>query len=296
MPCPTLPYRSDKMLRFKKSVLDSRQADTENERAKTGKRYLVVSTVIVLTFTLSLFMAGTFTAGSYMSSGSVEALTVKGESGDGKACWCLHQYYYYTKDQKKSGYWLRKGAMAGDLCAQYNYACFYLDDDNVVKSKSQGREELDLLKKAADQDHENAQRKLGHLYREGRYVARDLKKSEYWFRRAVDNGSIYAMEALARNLLESRNDQESLIEAYMLTAIAIERLTRQDYKVTAQENRERQKIIRQKMEKQGFDVPALVRAAEDRAAVDQAKIPVKPFITMDYGDGFFKNCEELAKK
>lgn len=257
---------------------------------------LVVATVVIL-FRIAWWVYPV----RFLSGKSVAALTAKGEKGDQEACWCLRQYYRFTQDDEQSDFWLEKGARAGELNALYHYSTSFLKRSNAdlagkAEFKARVEEKLALLKKAADLDHEEAQWKLGHLYWYGKYVRRDLTKGEYWYRRAVNNGSTDAMKELSRNLYSSRNDRESLIEAYMLSVIVGQRLLQGEYKNAAERASEDQEIIRDKMKKLGFDAPALVKMAEARAVAKQKEIPAASRFPSGFKREFFEKCEEYAKK
>lgn len=100
---------------------------------------------------------------------------------------------------------LRKEADAGDPDAQFLLAEAYLagGDPNVLPRDDE--QAVHFYQKAADQDHPEAQAKLGELYWGGNCgLPKDVTKAAYWYRRAERNGHHEALVSLA--LIHSNAD------------------------------------------------------------------------------------------
>lgn len=100
---------------------------------------------------------------------------------------------------------LRKEADAGNPDAQYLLAEAYLvgGDPNVLPRDHE--QAVNFYQKAADQDHPEAQAKLGELYWGGNCgLPKDVTKAAYWYRRAERNGHHEALVSLA--LIHSNAD------------------------------------------------------------------------------------------
>lgn len=204
--------------------------------------------------------------GFQLTSDELVQLKKIAEQGDAEACWCL--YRYYEEDEEDSTYWLRKGSILGDPRAQYLLASTLLNSkpsDADVNSK----EALILLRKAADQNEIIAQKVLGDYYYQGKFVARDWKQSEYWYRRSATNGCVTAILPLSI-VLTDNNNFNGLVEAYKWTVIDLSRNSQQisyNNKIKQQ-----QLLIIEKAKKLGFDVSLLKQTATAQAAKDEKKI------------------------
>ena len=102
------------------------------------------------------------------------------------------------------------------------------ETEKLIKESKQANENgdydkvIDLLRQAAALGDAAAMEFLGEIYKNGDLdVKSDLKKSNYYFIKAADNGSVYAMEQLAGNYRDGdgvREDQEKSIKYFQMAA------------------------------------------------------------------------------
>jgi len=81
--------------------------------------------------------------------------------------------------------WLKKAAEQGEAIAQYMLAFFYFDGNHVPKDFDKG---FKLILKAAEQGNVDAQLTLGGMYARGTDVPRDFEKAAEWCRKAAAQG------------------------------------------------------------------------------------------------------------
>jgi TPR repeat protein len=113
-----------------------------------------------------------------------------------------------NNENDKQGYeWLAKASIGlqkladqGDHDAQYKLALLYFtglvkgEEDNPYHIDE--KKVVDLVKKAANGENVSSQFRLSVLHRYGIAVNRSNEKSVEWLRKAADNGSVYAANAL----------------------------------------------------------------------------------------------------
>lgn len=89
------------------------------------------------------------------------------------------------------------GARAGVAAAQYELARIYLDKDMGDACFIGGANPYigceRWLKKAAEQNYIYAEELLADKYYEGAYIVKDVKAAIYWYEKAANQGSVYAM-------------------------------------------------------------------------------------------------------
>ena len=89
------------------------------------------------------------------------------------------------------------GARAGVAAAQYELARIYLDKDMGDACFVGGANPYigceRWLKKAAEQNYIYAEELLADKYYEGVYIVKDVKAAIYWYEKAANQGSVYAM-------------------------------------------------------------------------------------------------------
>jgi hypothetical protein len=146
----------------------------------------------------------------------VKELTRLVESGDADACWCLS--WNYMEEGEPERYWLRKAADSGHPKAEYRLY-------SILKgqNKDQNKKAFELLRRSAEQNDAFSENELGEVYHKGEIVTRDFERAEYWYRRAANAGSAFAMFNLSKVLLEVKNDKAAIIESYKWSAIAMSR-------------------------------------------------------------------------
>lgn len=100
---------------------------------------------------------------------------------------------------------LRKEAEAGDPDAQFLLAEAYLVGGDPYVLPRDDEQAVHFYQKAADQNHPEAQAKLGELYWGGNCgLPKDVTKAAYWYRRAEKNGHHEALVSIA--LIHSNAD------------------------------------------------------------------------------------------
>lgn len=78
-------------------------------------------------------------------------------------------------------------------------------------------------KKIADQGNAEAQRKLGHMYRNGWGVPENYIRSVIWYRRAAKQGDRLAQRNLAESYYHGEGVERNLISAYVWFSMASRR-------------------------------------------------------------------------
>ncbi|MDD4591752.1 MAG: tetratricopeptide repeat protein [Parabacteroides sp.] len=222
----------------------------------------IISIIIVLFLSISCSVDH---SGYQLTKDELQKLESKAEHGDAEACWCL--YIYYEEDKEKSIYWLRKGAKYGERRSQYLLGSLLLQE----QSEKEIIEGLELLKKAAEQGDDTAQERLGEYYKDGKYISANLKKSEYWYRKSANQGSLTAMVKLSDILTANREDRVSLKEAYKWAAIAL--LRAGTGTSLNREIKQHQVDIVEKAKKANLNIITLKQEAEEQAKIENKRIP-----------------------
>jgi TPR repeat protein len=222
---------------------------------------------IFITFTIMCVLSCQDHRGYQLNNNELSQLEKIGEEGDIEVCWCL--YLYYEEDEDSSMYWLKKGAINGDPNAQYLWASLTLH--KKMPDKKLIEEGLIILKKAAEKDEPTAQEELGYYYYQGKFVERDLKQSEYWYRRSAMNGYSNSFYPLSKVLTE-KNNFDGLIEAYTWLLIDIDLSGLKPGKYGYEENKKQQLVIIEKVKKQGFNESSIKKTAEEQAIKKKSEI------------------------
>jgi len=205
--------------------------------------------------------------GYQLDNNELTRLEKIGEEGDTEACWCLS--LYYEEDEASSMYWLKKGAIKGDPNAQYLWASFTLG--RKMPDKKLIEEGLMMLRKAAEKDEPTAQEVLGDYYYQGKFVERDLKQSEYWYRKSAMNGYSNSFYPLSKVLTE-KNNFAGLAEAYKWLLIDIELSGLKPGKYGYDDNKKQQLVIIEKVKKLEFNESSFKKVAEEQAIKEKSKI------------------------
>lgn len=115
------------------------------------------------------------------------------ERGHVKAQISLAELYYaglgVMEDKENAIYWLSEAAFTSDVAAQFQLGQISLYD-------GQEEDAVFWFGKAAEQGYREAQSSLAQLYASGRGVKLDLKLAMYWYKKAIDQGDIWAMMLL----------------------------------------------------------------------------------------------------
>lgn len=92
---------------------------------------------------------------------------------------------------------MTNGARAGVAAAQYELARIYIDKEMGDACFIGGANPYigceRWLKKAAEQNYIYAEELLADKYYEGAYIVKDVKAAIYWYEKAANQGSVYAM-------------------------------------------------------------------------------------------------------
>ena len=98
------------------------------------------------------------------------------------------------QDKKKAIYWFEQAANQGFAWAQYNLAMRYKGstDNNKINERKR------LLQLSAEQDIGDAQYELALCYEQGKGTNQNSKSAFYWMKRAVDNNVEEAKPVLGR--------------------------------------------------------------------------------------------------
>ena len=126
----------------------------------------------------------------------INTLTQKANSGDAVAMRKLGYEYLIgkniQKDEKKAFQLFRAAVWEGDLNAtiyidkEMGDACFIGGANPYIGCER-------WLKKAAEQNYIYAEELLADKYYEGAYIVKDVKAAIYWYEKAANQGSVYAM-------------------------------------------------------------------------------------------------------
>lgn len=114
---------------------------------------------------------------------SFEWMQKAAAQNDGHAWYRLAEYYKEgvgtDKDEAKVKECFYKGALAGNVDAQFEYGMIEYDNKNYIEA-------LPWLVNAAEQGQHKAQFILGVMYREGYGVSKDNEKANEWFAKAAE--------------------------------------------------------------------------------------------------------------
>jgi hypothetical protein len=123
---------------------------------------------------------------------TVEQIKADAERGNPVAQDKLGDIYRNSGNCETAVLWYRKAAPHGILNSQYQLAHILLSWANSSTTKpamvaEHSDEALPWLAKAANQGEGNGQYELGQIYREGRYVAKDLPEAYKWLSLAAQS-------------------------------------------------------------------------------------------------------------
>ncbi|MBF0438649.1 MAG: sel1 repeat family protein [Magnetococcales bacterium] len=133
-------------------------------------------------------------AGFCDDSSDIVRLREKAEEGDANSQYSLGNMYKggrggLYKDCRQAAYWYRKAADQNHLEAQINLGISYATGHGVPKDDGQA---LAWYRKAADQGHVGAQYILGVFYTTKSSNSDDDKKAVEWYRKAAEQGHTQA--------------------------------------------------------------------------------------------------------
>jgi TPR repeat protein len=102
---------------------------------------------------------------------------------------------------------VRTRAMRGEVIAQHTLgSMLYYGASDLAQA-------IDWLRKAAAQDHGDAEFQLGQIYEFGFGVAPDDREALAWYRRASDHGSAAAQRMIGEHYRRGRGVQQDELEA-----------------------------------------------------------------------------------
>ncbi len=201
---------------------------------------------------INQFLTALFTAGiafSTFAAEDINTLTRKALQGNPDAQYELSQRYQYgingvQKDFTLSLNWKEKAEKGwfnqnlekyeltpNDADVQYRLSDHYLNGKGVKQDVVKG---IELLKKAAKQNHAAAQNNLGMIYFTGEKARQDLHQAKTLFGLACDNGStqgcknyqheklqnLTEINPLERIFNENRNEILVVLGAIVLVSVA----------------------------------------------------------------------------
>jgi TPR repeat protein len=112
-------------------------------------------------------------------------------------CYSDNTSYSNNKDQDKSAQQHQEVPQQEQYNAEEHFA---LANIYIEGSGEKRAEAIQHFTAAATQGHTEAQYKLGVLYEEGRFVAKDIDVAYYWYGRAAQQGHQDALKRLRQNL------------------------------------------------------------------------------------------------
>ena len=139
----------------------------------------------------------------------VQSIQLAAEQGNAEAQFFLAGMYFegqgIGKDERKAREWCQKAAAQGYAPAQINLGRMYADGYGGLAKDE--RKALEWFRKAAEQGHPIAQDIVGDAYRDGFGVAKDIKRANEWWGKAMpglrtlaEQGSPEAQSRLAGGL------------------------------------------------------------------------------------------------
>lgn len=110
-----------------------------------------------------------------------------------------------VKNDKEAAQWFKKGALHGNIEAQYQYGNSLFKGVGVLQNY---KDAIYWIEKAARSGYVKAQYDLGNIYRFKSGVANDDKRAYLWFTLAAGQGSMEA--AIGRDQIEGRLKPEEI--------------------------------------------------------------------------------------
>jgi TPR repeat protein len=101
--------------------------------------------------------------------------------------------YFESENYTKAVRWYRKAAGQNHAQAQYVLGCCYEDGDGVPQNYTEAAK---WYHKAAEQNHAEAQLTLGSCYRRGQGVPQNMVEAVQWYRKAAEQGDADAQYSL----------------------------------------------------------------------------------------------------
>lgn len=111
------------------------------------------------------------------------------------------------KDRNKAIEWFKKSSDNDFTDAQCMLGILYTVDKNYTQA-------IQLLHKAAEKNHAEAQHSLGNMYCNGEGVGKNDAEGARWFKKSAENGNTYGMTDYAILLYRGRGVPQNVQEAY----------------------------------------------------------------------------------
>ncbi|MCK7583204.1 MAG: sel1 repeat family protein [Chromatiales bacterium] len=137
-------------------------------------------------------------------------------------------------DSQRTNPQLHQAAENGDAEAQYQLGMSFIRSAWQHSEPLAMIEAVDWIRKAAEQEHVNAQLMLGALYEKGRGLIQDYERAYDWYRRAARQGNALAMERLGLIFARGRGVEQDLEQAYVWLNLAA---ARGDYEAEGERNK-----------------------------------------------------------
>jgi hypothetical protein len=147
------------------------------------------------------------------------ALKAKAIEGDTESQYKIGKIYLYGEDLSGKKYktnhkealtWLEKAANKGHALAIYHVGLIYSEGLGVSADPSQA---VTWFKRSADKGHADSQNTLGVCYLEGRGTPEDYKEALRYFKKAANNGNAFAMYNLGLMYSKPLGVEQDLEEA-----------------------------------------------------------------------------------
>ena len=125
-------------------------------------------------------------------------------------------YNHFYGDKESPVYPIENEIKAAEYVEELSADDLY-NEGNKCYNAENYTEAVDLYLKAAEQNHAAAQNKLGRCYEEGYGVKQREDEAEQWYRKAADQGNVYAQWNLA-DIYDRRKDYKEAFKLYTLAA------------------------------------------------------------------------------
>lgn len=115
--------------------------------------------------------------------------------------WVAIAYFWVIEDDPDLAFakdQAAKGARKGDVAARYRISRLL---EAKPKNDQDRRDSLTLLRSAAESGHAPAQYDLGLHYEKGKGMAADIEEALRWYRKAADQGNVFAIQRLETGFL-----------------------------------------------------------------------------------------------
>ena len=146
---------------------------------------------------------------------------LEAKSKEDSACFVTVGYFYEagigTKQNfKKAFKYYMKAVKKGSSLGMYNSALCLLYRSNKKNIRKNARKGIELLVEATKMNYADAFAELSTIYREGKFVTKDLDMSDYWLTEAMKKKSWKALLIYADICLREKTQIKRLISKMLL--------------------------------------------------------------------------------